>query len=641
MNKFYIKQSILALVLVGLVSQLPTEKVYAEEEKRMVVVYENEQGEKAVEASDAAIEEQYDHLSAAAIAADTATIDKLKNDPDIKYVEPDSKIKIAESNDVQQEETVDLEQWNLAAIGAPAAWHDGLTGKGVKIAIMDSGIAAHEDLQVAGGISTVDYTESFEDDEGHGTHVAGIIGAKHDEQGTDGIAPDADLFAVKVLDDTGEGYLSDLLEGIDWAISNDMDIINLSMGTADESDALEEAMQKAYQAGILLVAASGNEGAGYPVDYPAAYDSVIAVSATDSENNIAAFASVGEKVEFSAPGANIKSTLPGSDYGIMSGTSQATSHVSALLAILKQQFPADTNEQLRVRLQQYTKDLGQEARDQLYGYGLIQYPAPVQEEKLLLNDSEGSVSEDTGDEVKKERVTTEELRILENELELTIDELADLFAAHGFDLYNYQNLDEVNDVIFQNINGVSVHFLLEKAGLDREQLDQQLAAEDLTLDDFNTLEELSAYIYELEQHIENGENQAVTSAGNDEEGDATQGISVNDDQTDGNSVHAPVESGSVDKEKVDLETVLQQADSAEKENIDSVNVQQIDASNRATDEVIFTYKSAVKADPEDQQGKQLPDTASPIGNMIAAGGMLAAAGLVLYMRNRRTKFRSR
>lgn len=625
MNKFLMKQSIFALLLVGLVFQLPTEKVYAEEEKRMVVVYENEQGEKTVEASDAAIEEQYEHLSAAAIAADTATIDKLKNDPDIKYVEPDSKIKIAESGDVQPDETVVSDQWNLAAIGAPAAWHDGLTGKGVKIAIMDSGIAAHEDLQVAGGISTVDYTESYEDDEGHGTHVAGIIGAKHDEKGTDGIAPDADLFAVKVLDDTGEGYLSDLLEGIDWAISNDMDIINLSMGTADESDALGEAMQKAYQAGILLVAASGNEGAGYPVDYPAAYEPVIAVSATDSENNIAAFSSVGEQVEFSAPGANIKSTLPGFGYGIMSGTSQATSHVSALLAILKQQFPADTNEQLRVRLQQYTKDLGQEARDQLYGYGLIQYPAPVQDEKLPSNDSEGSMSGDTGDEVKEDRVTAGELRILATKLEMTIDELADLFAAHGFDLYNYQNLDEVNDVIYQNINGVSVHFLLEKAGLAREQLDQQLAAEDLTLDDFNTLEELSAYINELEQHIENGEKQLGTPEGNDEEGDTIQDNSVNDDLTDGNSVHVPVES-----------------DSAEKENIDSGAVQQIDESNRATDEIIFTYKSAAgKANPEEQQGKQLPDTASTIGNLFAAGGMLATAGLVLYMRNRRTKFRGR
>ncbi|MFP7480310.1 S8 family serine peptidase [Terribacillus saccharophilus] len=630
MNKFLMKQSIFALLLVGLVFQLPIENVYAEEEKQMVVVYENELGEKAVEASGAAIEEQYDHLSAAAIAADTAAIDKLKNDPDIKYVEPDSKIRIAENNDVQSEETAVFEQWNLGAVGAPAAWQEGLTGKGVKIAIMDSGIAAHHDLQVAGGISTVDYTTSFEDDEGHGTHVAGIIGAKHDEQGIDGIAPDADLFAVKVLDDTGEGYLSDLLEGIDWAISNDMDIINLSMGTADESDALEEAMQRAYQADILLVAASGNEGAGYPVDYPAAYDSVIAVSATDSENNIAAFSSVGEKVEFSAPGKNIISTLTGSDYGIMSGTSQATSHVSALFAILKQQFPADTNEQLRIRMQQYTKDLGEQARDHLYGYGLIQYPAPVQKEELLSNDSEGSESGDTGDGVKEEKVTTEELRILANELELTIEELADLFAAYGFNLYNYHNLYEVNDVIYQNINEVSVYFLLEKAGLDREQLDRQLAAEGLTLADFNTPEELSAYIKELEQHSENGENQAGMYEGNVEESNTTPDIPVTDDQNDEKPVNTPVVTDSAKKEKVDLGTVEQ---ASEKKRAVSGNVQQVAEPNSETDEITFKNKSSAKSDLDDEHEKHLPDTASPIGNMIAAGVMLAAAGLLLYIRS--------
>ena len=630
MNKLLRIKIISVLLLAGFVFLLPAHHSYAEQEKQMVVVYENEQGEKAVEASGAAIEEQYDHLSAAAIAADAATIDKLKNDPDIKYMEPDSKIRIAESNEVQPEETVVSEQWNLAAIGASAAWQDGLTGKGVKIAIMDSGIAVHQELQVAGGISTVDYTASFEDDEGHGTHVAGIIGAKHDGQGIDGIAPDADLFAVKVLDDTGEGYLSDLLEGIGWAISNDMDIINLSMGTADESDALQEAMQKAYQAGILLVAASGNEGAGYPVDYPAAYEPVIAVSATDSENRIAAYASVGDKVEFSAPGTNIFSTLPGSDYGIMSGTSQATSHVSALLAILKQKFPADTNEQLRVRLQQYTKDLGQEARDPLYGYGLIQYPASVQEE-LVSNDQERSESFETGDkmkeekvEMKEETVKTEELQLLANELKIKIDELADLFAAHGFDLYNYHKIDEVNDIIYQNINEVSVHFLLKDAGLDREQLDQQLAAEDLTIDNFNNPEELSAYIKENEQHTVNGENQAGASEENNEEGDTTLNIPVTDDQTDEDPVIGPAE-----------------ADSAEKEKIDSGTVEQIDEPNRETDEIIFTYKSVAKIDKNDQQGERLPDTASSIGNMIAAGGILTAAGLLLYSRNRRAKFRSK
>lgn len=628
-------------LLAGLAFLLPAHHSYAEDEKQVIVIYENSQGEKAVQEIGAAVEEEYDNLSATAISATEDTINKLNSDPDIKYVEPDSKISISASDLVDKTETPILDQWNLASIQAPAAWEEGITGKGAKIAILDSGIYPHQDLHITGGYSTVDYTTSYEDDEGHGTHVAGIIGAEHDERGTDGIAPDADLFAVKVLDDKGEGYLSDLLEGIDWAISNNMDIINLSMGTADKSEALEEAVQKAYQAGILLVASSGNEGTGHSLDYPAAYEPVIAVSATDSNDNIASFSSVGDKVEFAAPGADIQSTYLGSDYRVMSGTSQAASHVSAMLALLKQKFPDDTNLQLRTRLQQYSKDLGQEGRDELYGYGLIQYPAPVQEEELVSIDSDRSNSENTGDEVKEEKVTAEELRILADDLKLRIDELADLFAAHGFDLYNYHNLNEVNDIIYQNVNEVSVHFLLEKAGINREQLDQQLAAENLTLEDFNTIEELSAYINEFEQQSENGENQAVTSEGNDKESKTTQDISVTDDQTDENQVYVPVEADSTEKEKANLGIVLQQADSGKKEKNELGPVQQVDELNRETDEIIFTYKSAGREDQEDQQGKHLPDTASPIGNMIATGVMLAVAGLALYIRNRRTKFRSR
>jgi Subtilase family len=638
MNKLLRRNVVFVSLLVGLTCLFPVNHSYAEEEKQVIVVYKNKQGEEAVQESDAAIEEQYEQLSAAAISADTETIDVLKEDPDIKYVELDSKISISTSDVVDKSKTPVLDQWNLASIQASAAWEDGLTGKGVKIAIMDSGIYSHQELHITGGYSAVDYTTSYEDDEGHGTHVAGIIGAEHDEHGTDGIAPDADLFAVKVLDDAGEGYLSDLLEGINWAISNNMDIINLSMGAADESDALEDAVQKAYQAGILLVAASGNEGAGHPLDYPAAYEAVIAVSATDSNDNIASFSSIGDKVEFAAPGADIQSTYLGSDYRVMSGTSQAAAHVSAMLALLKQQFPDDTNLQLRTRLQQYSKDLGREGRDALYGYGLIQFPAPVQEEELVSNDSGRSESENAGDEVKEEKVTTEELRILADDLKLRIDELADLFAAYGFDLYNYDNLNEVNDMIYQNINEVSVHFLLEKAGMDREQLDQQLAAEDLTLDDFHTPEELSAYIKEFEQHIE---NEVGTSEGNDEEVNTTQDIPITDDQTDVNPINTPVEADSAEKEKVDSVTVLQQVDSDEKAKINLRTVQQADDSNRETDEIIFTYKSAGKPYQDDQQGKHLPDTASPIGNMIVAGVMLAATGLVLYLRNRRTKFRSK
>ncbi len=380
MMKVSIKSLSFVSLLLSLTFLFPAVKTYAEEEKQMIVVYENKQGEEAVQESDAAVEKEYANLPVAAITADSGTIEELKEDPDIKYVEPDVKISVSDSGStairaVKEAASPILEQWNLAPIQASQAWNEGLTGKGVKIAVIDSGIYPHEDLKIAGGYSAVNYTSSYKDDEGHGTHVAGIIGAKHNRYGTDGVAPDAQLYAVKALDSVGEGDLSDLLEGIDWAISNKMDIINMSMGTTYKSRALQDAVDKAYQKGILLVAASGNEGAGHPLDYPAAFDKVIAVSASDSKNKIASFSSVGSKVEISAPGADIISTYLGTYYAMMSGTSQATPHVSAMLALLKQQYPNETNDQLRTRLQRYSKDLGQKGRDNLFGYGLVQYQA--------------------------------------------------------------------------------------------------------------------------------------------------------------------------------------------------------------------------------------------------------------------------
>ncbi|MFP7480309.1 S8 family peptidase, partial [Terribacillus saccharophilus] len=378
MMKVSIKSLLFVSLLLSLIFVFPAGIAHGEDEKQMIVVYENKQGEEAVQESDAAVEKEYNNLPVAAISADTGTIEELKEDPDIKYVEPDVKISVSDNGitsirAVKEAATQILDQWNLAPVQAPQAWNEGLTGKGVKIAVIDSGIYPHEDLKIAGGYSAVSYTSSYKDDEGHGTHVAGIIGAKHNRYGTDGVAPDAQLYAVKALDRVGQGNLSDLLKGIDWAITNKMDIINMSMGTAYKSKALQDAVDKAYQRGILLVAASGNEGAGHPLDYPAAFDKVIAVSASDSTNNIASFSSVGDKVEVAAPGADIISTYLGTYYAMMSGTSQATPHVSAMLALLKQQYPNETNDQLRTRLQRYSKDLGQKGRDSLFGYGLVQY----------------------------------------------------------------------------------------------------------------------------------------------------------------------------------------------------------------------------------------------------------------------------
>lgn len=349
-------------------------------EKEVIVVYKNKDGKETVLDSDAEVEQQYQHLPAVAVTADPETVKEFKQDPDILYVENNVTFTAADNTDLKvlsenADTTDNFEQWNLEPIQVKQAWKEGLTGKNVKIAVIDSGISPHDDLSISGGYSAVSYTSSYKDDNGHGTHVAGIIGAKHNGYGIDGIAPEAQIYAVKALDQNGSGDLQGLLKGIDWSIANGMDIVNMSLGTSSDSQILHDAMDKAYEKGVLLVAASGNEGNGKPVNYPAAYSSVVAVSATDQQNQLAAFSTTGNQVEFSAPGTDITSTYLHQYYATGSGTSQATPHAAAMFALLKQRDPGNTNVQLRALMQKNIVDLGITGRDQQFGYGLIRYKA--------------------------------------------------------------------------------------------------------------------------------------------------------------------------------------------------------------------------------------------------------------------------
>ncbi|MCG8396273.1 S8 family serine peptidase [Bacillus atrophaeus] len=372
-------------------------------EKEVIVVYKNKDGKEIVLDSDAEVEQQYKHLPAVAVTADQETVKEFKQDPDILYVENNVTFTAADNTDLKvlsenAGTSNNFEQWNLEPIQVKQAWKEGLTGKNVKIAVIDSGISPHDDLSIAGGYSAVSYTSSYKDDNGHGTHVAGIIGAKHNGYGIDGIAPEAQIYAVKALDQNGSGDLQGLLKGIDWSIANGMDIVNMSLGTSSDSQILHDAMDRAYKQGVLLVAASGNEGNHQPVNYPAAYSSVIAVSATDQSNQLASFSTTGDQIEFSAPGTEITSTYLNQYYATGSGTSQATPHAAAMFAILKQRYPSDTNTQLRTQMQKNIEDLGETGRDRQFGYGLIQYQA--QQEDTALTAAEQAVK--TAEQTKKQ-----------------------------------------------------------------------------------------------------------------------------------------------------------------------------------------------------------------------------------------------
>lgn len=353
--------------------------------QQVLVMYKNTKGKEAVLNISKKVEKHFDSVSTVSVILNQKSINNLVDNPNIADVEPNTRFKVSDNQILKplkissvslgSTSTIPAEesQWDLQASKAPLAWHEGITGKGVKVAIIDTGIAPHPDLNIAGGVSTVSYTKSYTDDNGHGTHVAGIVGAKLNGIGMVGIAPDVQLYAVKSLDNKGEGNLSDVITGIDWAIANHMNIINLSLSTTVDSPLLHDVVDKAYNNGVLVVSASGNsgdaQGTGDNVTYPAKYPHVLSVSAVNSQMVRASFSSTG-KIDFSADGVNVLSTYLNGMYAIGSGTSQAAPHLTGLLALLKQKYPSKTNEQLVAILKSYSRALGVAA---LYGDGFAQY----------------------------------------------------------------------------------------------------------------------------------------------------------------------------------------------------------------------------------------------------------------------------
>ncbi|MFB9325303.1 S8 family peptidase [Paenibacillus aurantiacus] len=229
--------------------------------------------------------------------------------------------------------------WNVCRVQAPSVWR-ATKGAGVRIAILDTGIGPNADVSVSGGVNTIT-GGSFRDDNGHGTHVAGIAAARGAKGQQYGVAPRAALYAVKVLDATGSGFISDIIEGIEWCIRNRMQVINMSFGLlGGESPALQAAVRQAYQRGIVLVASAGNNGPlDVGLDAPARYPQTLAVAASTRANRIASFSSRGKGIALTAPGNLIRSNKPGGGYAIMSGTSMAAPHVTGGAALMLARYP--------------------------------------------------------------------------------------------------------------------------------------------------------------------------------------------------------------------------------------------------------------------------------------------------------------
>lgn len=294
----------------------------------------------------------------------------LRRFEEIVYVEFDAEVS-ALAHVVSPQVT----PWGISRIGSPAAWKN-TNGTAVKVAVIDTGVEKdHEDLigRVAWGIGVVGSVNStaeadWRDVNGHGTYETGIIAAVDNTYGVIGASPRVDIYAIKALGDNAKGTVSDLIDGIEWAwkgpdgippdrpgdTGDRAHVINMSLSVGADSQALHDAVDKAYSFGMVLVASAGNTGDGNPntnnVQFPAKYSTVIAVGAVDDQDKIWSRSSDGPEVELAAPGVSVPSTTAGNTYSSGTGTSPSASHVSGAVALMLALNPKLTPNQTRFLL---------------------------------------------------------------------------------------------------------------------------------------------------------------------------------------------------------------------------------------------------------------------------------------------------
>jgi len=300
-----------------------------------------------------------------------------EKNPNVEYAEPDYVVTATAL--VPNDTSYAYQKTYMESISAPEGWAISTGSSGITIAILDTGVNAHTDLsgRLVQGRDIVNGDDDPADDQGHGTMVAGIAAANgNNAMGIAGMDWAARIMPVKVLNASGAGTSSSVAQGITWATDNGANVINMSLGGTTSSTTMKNAADYAYGKGVLLVAAAGNDGTS-KIQYPAAYDSVVAVAGLAGDT-LATWSCYGEGLELAAPGSRIYTTTANGSYTYASGTSAAAPFVAGLSALVLSVNPSLSPADVRAILATSASDLGDPGWDVQYGWGRIHVESALQ-----------------------------------------------------------------------------------------------------------------------------------------------------------------------------------------------------------------------------------------------------------------------
>ncbi|MGD6803427.1 S8 family serine peptidase [Rossellomorea vietnamensis] len=292
----------------------------------------------------------------------------LQKNEDVVFAEEDHIIKLAHT---PTDPYYSL-QWHHETIESEAAWNLTKGSSDVVVAVIDDGVdTAHPELsdKIVSPYDAV-YNTATNSKGDHGTHVAGTIASSMDNGiGLAGVAPSASIMPIDVF--VGDSaYSSDVIDAIYYAVENGADIINMSLGSDTSSYYYNQAVQYAYNSGVVVIAAAGNDNTSTP-SYPASYPNVISVASTNEYDFKSSFSNYGSYIDIAAPGSGIYATYPYGSYGSMSGTSMASPVVAGVAALILANEPGLTNDQVAQRLYDTADDLGVSGKDSFYGNGRV------------------------------------------------------------------------------------------------------------------------------------------------------------------------------------------------------------------------------------------------------------------------------